>query len=87
MESNNFYKLPLVLDPQPEGGWTITCPILPGLVTEADTVDEISVNVADAIEALIEGYEELGEPIPEALEPVRNTAPFIADTLIHLEAA
>jgi len=87
MESNSFYKLPLVLDPQPEGGWTITCPILPGLVTEADTVEEISINVADAIEALIEGYEELGVPIPDALQPVRNTAPFIADTLIHLEAA
>lgn len=87
MESNNFYKLPLVLDPQPEGGWTITCPILPGLVTEADTVEEISINVADAIEALIEGYEELGVPIPDALQPVRNTAPFIAETLIHLEAA
>lgn len=23
-----MYKLPLVLDPQPEGGWTITCPLL-----------------------------------------------------------
>jgi antitoxin HicB len=87
MITEKFYKLPLVLDPQPEGGWTITCPILPGLVTEADTIDEVSVNVADAIEALIECYEELGQPIPEALQPVRNTEPFIADTLIHLEAA
>ncbi len=87
MITEKFYKLPLVLDPQPEGGWTITCPILPGLVTEADTIDEVSVNVADAIEALIECYEELGQSIPDALQPVRNTAPFIADTLIHLEAA
>ncbi|MGQ0540544.1 MAG: type II toxin-antitoxin system HicB family antitoxin [Blastocatellia bacterium] len=87
MITEKFYKLPLVLDPQPEGGWTITCPILPGLVTEADTIDEVSINVADAIEALIECYEELGQPIPEALQPVRNNAPFIADTLIHLEAA
>ena len=56
---DNFYKLPLLLDPQPEGGWTITCPVLPGLVTEADTIDEVSVNVADAIEALIECYERI----------------------------
>ena len=83
----NLVKLPLVLDPQPEGGWTITCPILPGLVTEADTVDEISVNVSDAIEALIEGYEYLGQPLPDVLRPVGNTVPFMADTLIHLEAA
>ena len=84
MSTENLYKLPLVLEPQPEGGWTITCPILPGLVTEADTVDEISINVTDAIEALIEGYEELGQPIPETLHPVRNTAPFLFPlTTIH----
>jgi len=84
---DNLYKLPLVLDPQPEAGWTITCPILPGLVTEADSVDEISINVTGAIEALLEGYEELGQPIPEALQPLRITAPFVTDTLIHLEVA
>lgn len=82
-----FYKLPLLLDPQPEGGWTITCPILPGLITEADTVDEISVNVSDAAGALIEILVDLGEPLPEVLRPVGNTAPFMADILIHLEAA
>jgi antitoxin HicB len=83
----NIYKLPLVMEPQLESGWTITCPILPGLVTEADTVEEVSLNVADAIEALIEGYEELGLPIPEVLQPIRPTSPFMADTLIHLNAA
>lgn len=87
MATDVFYKLPLVMDPQPEGGWTITCPILPGFVTEADSIDDVSSNVADAIEALVEGYEELGQPLPEALRPLRINAPFIADTLIHLEAA
>ena len=84
---DNIYKLPLVLSPQPEGGWTITCPILPGLITEADTVEDISENVADALEALIEGYEELGESLPEILRPMGNTSPFMTETLIHLEAA
>ena len=28
----NIYKLPLVLEPQPEGGYTITCPLLPNLI-------------------------------------------------------
>jgi len=84
---DNLYKLPLVLAPQPEGGWTITCPVLPGLVTEADTIDEVSINVADAIEALIEGYEELNQPLPDVLRPIANTTPFLTETLIHLEAA
>ena len=51
---DNFYKLPLVLAPQPEGGWTITCPVLPELITEADTWDEIEPNVSNALQAVVE---------------------------------
>lgn len=83
----NVYKLPLLLEPQPEGGWTITCPVLPGLITEADTVGEISVNVADALEAIIECYEDLNQPLPDVLRPVGSNTPFVTDALIHLEAA
>lgn len=83
----NVYKLPLLIEPQPEGGWTITCPVLPGLITEADTVEEISANVADALEAIIEGYEDLDQPLPDVLRPVGSNVPFVADALIHLEAA
>ncbi len=85
--TENIYRLPLVLEPQPEGGWTITCPILRGLVTEADTVDEIILNVTDAVEALIEGYEELNLPLPEVLQPINMNAPFLTDTIIQLKAA
>ncbi len=59
-----IYKLPLVLDPQPEGGFTVTCPILPELITEGDTVEEALNNVSDALAAVIEAYEDLGRPIP-----------------------
>ncbi len=83
----NIYKLPLVMEPQPEGGWTITCPILPGLITEVDTLDEISVNVSDALEAIIEGYEELNQPLPDVLRPIAKNSVFMSDTLVHLEAA
>ncbi|MEO8073243.1 MAG: type II toxin-antitoxin system HicB family antitoxin [Acidobacteriota bacterium] len=85
--TENIYRLPLVLEPQPEGGWTITCPILRGLITEADTVDEIMPNVTDALEALIEGYEELNQPLPEVLQPMNKNAPFLTDMLIQLKAA
>ncbi len=83
----NSYKLPLVLEPQPEGGWTITCPIWPGLVTEADTYEEIPINVADAANALLEAYEELDQPFPEVLQPLRGTVPFTMETVFELEAA
>jgi len=66
---NKICKLPLVLEPQPEGGYTITCPLIPNLITEVDSVDEISTNVSDALEALIEGSQDLGQPLPEILRP------------------
>ena len=64
-----LYKLPLVLEPQPEGGYTITCPLVPDLVTEADTLDEVQPHVADALAALIEIYQDLGRPLPAILKP------------------
>ena len=84
---DQLFKLPLVLDPQPEGGWTITCPVLPELITEADTLDEIGANVSDALQAVVEIYEHLGKPMPSVLNPINKSAPFLAETIVHLETA
>ena len=59
------YKIPLVLAPQPEGGYTVTSPLLPELVTEGDSVDEALGNVKDALTAVIETYQDLGRTLPE----------------------
>jgi antitoxin HicB len=64
---DHLHKLPLLLEPQPEGGYTITCPLLPNLITEADTLDEVISNVADAVAALMEAHENLNKPLPEIL--------------------
>lgn len=64
------YKIPLVFEPQPEGGYTVTCPILPELITEGDTIAEALVNVEDALIAIIEAYEDLNRPLPPVLERV-----------------
>lgn len=34
------YRITLILDPQPEGGYTVTCQELPELITQGDSVDE-----------------------------------------------
>ena len=81
--TENIYRLPLVLEPQPEGGWMITCPILRGLITEADMVDEVVPNVTDALEALIEGYEDLNQPLPKILQPVEMSEPIYTETFIQ----
>jgi len=58
------YKLPLVLDPQPEGGYVVTCPLLPELLTEGETVEEAVHNANDALEAVIEAFKDLGRELP-----------------------
>jgi antitoxin HicB len=77
-----IYKLPLVLDPQPEGGYTVTCPILPELITEGDTIKEAIANASDALAAIIEAYEDLGRSLPAALQQMAVNAPISAETLV-----
>jgi antitoxin HicB len=62
-----YYRLPLIFTPQPEGGFTVTCPVLPELLTEGDTLDEAHTNVADALAAVVEIYQEAGRPLPSGL--------------------
>jgi antitoxin HicB len=57
-------RVPPVFSPQPEGGFTVTSPVLPELLTEGDTLQEANDNVHDALEAVIELFEEEGREIP-----------------------
>ncbi|MDD9975780.1 MAG: type II toxin-antitoxin system HicB family antitoxin [Candidatus Poribacteria bacterium] len=59
------YKIPLLLTPQPEGGYTVTSPLLPEFVTEGDSLNEALENVQDALAAVIELYEDMGRSLPE----------------------
>ena len=84
--SSLTYKLPLVLAPQPEGGFTITCPVLPELITEADTVAEVNASVADAVAAIIEAYEDLGKTLPEILRPLQGNSPIWLETIVSVDS-
>ena len=77
-----LYKLPLVLSPQPEGGFTVTSPLLPELITEGDTVSEALANAQDALSAVIETYEDLGRPLPASSRLPDETGPVWLETLI-----
>ena len=45
-------------------GFTVTSPLLPELVTEGESIDEVLVNVRDAFEAIRELYDDLGGKLP-----------------------
>ncbi|MGE0130251.1 MAG: type II toxin-antitoxin system HicB family antitoxin [Blastocatellales bacterium] len=74
-----LYKIPLVFSPQPEGGFTVTSPLLPELITEGDSFDEAFANVQDALEAVVEAYQDSGKELPS------NTRLNDADGAIWLE--
>jgi antitoxin HicB len=61
-------RLPLVFTPQPEGGFTVTSPVLPELITEGDTLEAAFSNVPDALSAVLELYAEEGRALPPGVE-------------------
>lgn len=77
-----LYKLPLILSPQPEDGYTVTCPLLPELVTEGDTAEEALANVLDALAALLEAYRHLKRPIPPILRQDLLDSPLWMESLV-----
>jgi antitoxin HicB len=62
-----MYRVPLVFTPQPEGGYTVTSPVLPELLTEGDALEQAQANVRDAFEAVVELYADQGRLLPESI--------------------
>jgi antitoxin HicB len=55
----------IVVDPDPEGGFTVTVPSLPGCITQGETLEECVANAQEAIALYIEDLVASGEPVPE----------------------
>jgi len=54
----------VLLKKEPEGGFTVLVPSLPGCITYGDTVDESMANAKEAIELYIESLKAHDEEIP-----------------------
>ena len=57
------YSFTVLFEPAEEGGYVVTCPALPGLVTEGDTLKEARAMARDAIEAYLESLRKDGLPV------------------------
>jgi antitoxin HicB len=53
----------LTLEPAEEGGFIVTSPLDPELITEADSLEEAFVNAADAANALNESRKKLAKQL------------------------
>lgn len=54
----------VLLQPELEGGFTVTCPALPGLVSYGASLDEVLAMAVYAIAGYVECLREDGEPVP-----------------------
>ena len=58
------YTYTVIITPNDPDGYLVTCPALPGVVTQGDTFDEARAMAADAITCHLESMIEDGLPIP-----------------------
>ena len=54
----------VVYELQPDGGYTVHVPSLPGCITEGDTMEEARRMAQDALRAYCESLLADGEPLP-----------------------
>ena len=58
------YNYTAVFEPAEEGGFVVTFPALPGLVTEGDTLEEARMMAADALHGYLESLAKDGIAAP-----------------------
>jgi antitoxin HicB len=66
------YSYTVLFEPAEEGGFAVTCPALPGLVTEGDTLEEARAMAKDAIRGYLESLRKDRLPIPSDKMPVKE---------------
>jgi antitoxin HicB len=55
----------VLLHEEPEGGFTVTVPALPGCITYGDNLEHALAMAREAIEGYIELLREQNEPVPD----------------------
>ena len=68
------------LEPEPEGGFTVTVPALPGCVTWGEDFEHAVAMAQEAVEVHVEVLAEMGQSIPV------ETIDGPIDTLIQVES-
>ena len=58
-------KFTVILEPQKDGGFTVSVPALPGCISEGVDREEALKNIKEAIELYLEVLKEDKKPIPQ----------------------
>jgi antitoxin HicB len=69
------HEYTILLQPDEEdGGFTVTVPVLPGIATQGDTLDEAIEMAKDAIALYLEDLVADGQPIPRDSTAARSVS-------------
>ena len=73
------YNYTAVCEPAEEGGFVVTFPALPGLITEGDTLGEARAMAADALRGYLESLAKDGTLAPQ--EDPQPSMPLIRENI------
>ena len=74
----------MILEPQPEGGYTVTSPLLPELITEGETLAEALAKAEDALAAVAEIYEDRGSRCPRSIYVDDANGPLSIEAVVSV---
>jgi len=83
-KTSRIYSYQVNLSPEPEGGYTVLVPLLPGCISYGSTIEEATENAKEAIELHLENLAAHKEPIPGAKESARVFTTVIQVTPSHV---
>jgi antitoxin HicB len=79
------YAYPYEMEPQLEGGWTVTFPDVPEAITQGDTAEEVAAMAEDALVTALSFYTDRGQPLPHPSpangRPLAVVPPLVAAKL------
>ena len=68
------YQYTVLFERADDGGYVVTCPALPAVVTQGETLEEARAMAMDAIRLVLEDLIAEGQPVPTdaAPEPIKE---------------
>lgn len=67
-------RFSVILEPEETGGYSVSCPTLPGCFSWGETKEKALANIREAIECHLESLRKDGLPVPST-----SVEPIIAD--------
>jgi predicted RNase H-like HicB family nuclease len=61
-------KFRIIIEQDEDGVYVVTCPALPGCISQGKNREEALANIKDAIQGYLESLKKHNEPIPPSIE-------------------